>query len=288
MSRLLSCAVALLALVFAPLADGAEAGVGDRAADVLLSCNGGSPIERAQYFSFDDEDYCWYDDGWNGPGWYWCGDEWYEGYGWGGPYGWNGWGGGYYIRRYPPHGVGVWHPGAPSRRVGPGGAGAPVGPVAPGLRGGGEGPHRLGASGAPVRPALPSGALHGGEAPAFHGPSGGGKASGAEASTALAAAEASTAAGAASRSDAAAVGTAERDYRQRALSCSGQRGASPARNIRSRNRAGQLADCAASVASRVPIASRRSSCAFAAMSSIEGELASSERARRTISALLGM
>jgi len=58
--------------------------------------------------------------------------------------------------------------------------------------------------------------------------------------------------------------------------------------IRSRSRDGQLADCAASVASRVPIASRRSSCAFAAMSSNEGELASSERARRTISALLGM
>ena len=45
---------------------------------------------------------------------------------------------------------------------------------------------------------------------------------------------------------------------------------------------------AASVARRAPIASRRSSCAFAAMSSIEGELASSARARLTISALLGM
>ncbi len=57
-----------------------------------------------------------------------------------------------------------------------------------------------------------------------------------------------------------------------------------------RSQAGQLAvaHCAASVASRDPIASRRSSCAFAAMSSIEGEFASSDRARLTISLLLGM
>ena len=48
------------------------------------------------------------------------------------------------------------------------------------------------------------------------------------------------------------------------------------------------ADCAASVASRAPTASRSRSCALAAMSSIEGEFASSERARPTISALLGM
>ena len=42
------------------------------------------------------------------------------------------------------------------------------------------------------------------------------------------------------------------------------------------------------VASRAPIASRSNSCALAAISSIEGELARSERARPTISALVGM
>jgi hypothetical protein len=35
--------------------------------------------------------FCWYEDGWNGAGWYQCGYVWNKGYGWGGPYGWNGW-----------------------------------------------------------------------------------------------------------------------------------------------------------------------------------------------------
>jgi hypothetical protein len=39
--------------------------------------------------------YCWYDGGWKGPGWYWCGYPWRTGYGWGGGWGWNGWRGGH-------------------------------------------------------------------------------------------------------------------------------------------------------------------------------------------------
>jgi hypothetical protein len=39
--------------------------------------------------------YCWYDDGWQGPGWYWCGYPWRDGIGWGGPFGWRGWRGGH-------------------------------------------------------------------------------------------------------------------------------------------------------------------------------------------------
>src|SRR5450756_738055 len=27
--------------------------------------------ENVQFF-WGDHNYCWYDDGWNGPGWYWC------------------------------------------------------------------------------------------------------------------------------------------------------------------------------------------------------------------------
>jgi hypothetical protein len=34
--------------------------------------------------------YCWYDQGWKGPGWYQCGYAWRRGHGWGGPYGWHG------------------------------------------------------------------------------------------------------------------------------------------------------------------------------------------------------
>jgi hypothetical protein len=36
--------------------------------------------------------YCWYDDAWRGPGWYWCGYGYRNGFGWGGGLGWLGWG----------------------------------------------------------------------------------------------------------------------------------------------------------------------------------------------------
>ena len=51
-------------------------------------------VERAQFF-FDGRDYCWYDDGWHGPGFYWCGYAFRTGFGWGGGYGWHGWRGGH-------------------------------------------------------------------------------------------------------------------------------------------------------------------------------------------------
>lgn len=45
--------------------------------------------------------YCWYDNGWQGPGFYWCGYNFRRGYGWGGPAGWHGWrGGGWEARGY--------------------------------------------------------------------------------------------------------------------------------------------------------------------------------------------
>jgi hypothetical protein len=37
------------------------------------------------------KEYCWYDDGWNGPGWYVCGQYTVRGVGWGGGAGWHGW-----------------------------------------------------------------------------------------------------------------------------------------------------------------------------------------------------
>lgn len=51
-------------------------------------------VERAQFF-FGGRDYCWYDDGWHGPGFYWCGYAFRTGFGWGGGYGWHGWRGGH-------------------------------------------------------------------------------------------------------------------------------------------------------------------------------------------------
>ena len=50
-------------------------------------------VVKTQYI-YGGQNYCWYLNGWQGPGWYWCGYAWDEGLGWGGGYGWNGWGGG--------------------------------------------------------------------------------------------------------------------------------------------------------------------------------------------------
>jgi hypothetical protein len=47
-------------------------------------------VENVQYV-FRGRRHCWYDDGWNGPGWYWCGYRLRHGFGWGGERGWNRW-----------------------------------------------------------------------------------------------------------------------------------------------------------------------------------------------------
>ena len=53
-------------------------------------------IDASVHFYFwSGHRYCWYPDGWDGPGWYWCGYPWRDGLGWGGPFGWNGWVGGF-------------------------------------------------------------------------------------------------------------------------------------------------------------------------------------------------
>jgi hypothetical protein len=54
----------------------------------------GIDIARTVQYAWGGQDYCWYDDGWNGPGWYWCGQYLSPGIGWGGGYGWHGWRGG--------------------------------------------------------------------------------------------------------------------------------------------------------------------------------------------------
>ncbi len=55
-------------------------------------------LEKTQYV-FGGHDFCWYDNAWRGPGFYYCGAAWRRGYGWGGPVGWRGWyGGGTYWR----------------------------------------------------------------------------------------------------------------------------------------------------------------------------------------------
>jgi hypothetical protein len=47
-----------------------------------------SNIENVQFF-FGGRRYCWYSEGWQGPGWYWCGYARRRGFGWGGGHGWS-------------------------------------------------------------------------------------------------------------------------------------------------------------------------------------------------------
>src|SRR3954449_13524292 len=47
-------------------------------------------LDRVQYF-WGGKRYCWYDEGWNGSGWYWCGYSDRPKLGWGGPKGFRGW-----------------------------------------------------------------------------------------------------------------------------------------------------------------------------------------------------
>jgi hypothetical protein len=70
-------------------------------------------IEKTQ-FVFGGKEYCWYDDGWHGPGWYWCGYALRQGFGWGGAVGWHNW-----DRHHPPrlHGPGSSHNPRPSQPV---------------------------------------------------------------------------------------------------------------------------------------------------------------------------
>jgi hypothetical protein len=53
---------------------------------------------------YGGRNYCWYDDAWSGPGWYWCNYEWRNGFGWGGGYGWNSWSGGHTAGYYSGRG----------------------------------------------------------------------------------------------------------------------------------------------------------------------------------------
>lgn len=65
------------------------------------------PYQTVQYYGrryWDDEWYCFYWDGWRGPGWYLCDYEWRYGYGWGGPSGWHGWRNGVRPRGFVPRG----------------------------------------------------------------------------------------------------------------------------------------------------------------------------------------
>jgi hypothetical protein len=58
-------------------------------------------------YVFEGHRYCFYFDGWHGPGWYRCGYAFRRGLGWGGVYGWNDWSYGPYERRH--HRARIYH-----------------------------------------------------------------------------------------------------------------------------------------------------------------------------------
>src|SRR5579862_6593444 len=131
MFRKFALSFALLAATAMPLANSAEAAIADGvvAGHVQMQL----PIEDAAYV-YGGYSYCWYDEGWRGPGWYRCGYALRHGLGWGGAVGWNGWRGGVAVGAGIRRGLHVGHHGAAFR------AGARVGHhagVRVGHRGGG-------------------------------------------------------------------------------------------------------------------------------------------------------
>jgi hypothetical protein len=172
--------LALLALAPFAVANGAEAGV---IGSALFSFGRSSPAQTVQFGGSN----CYYAEGWNGRGWYQCGDEWNDGFGWIGPFNLNTFGGSA-IRRHHTRGVIVSHPPAPNpvyprleppRRLGAGGAAPSVGLGAGGVPAFARGPgfRRFGAGGVHTSPGLHAGAATvtpGFAGGGFHGGFGGG------------------------------------------------------------------------------------------------------------------
>jgi hypothetical protein len=107
--RTLTLAVAAGALLVAT-----QANAGSFPVNKLTGAETGL-VEQAAVYVFEGRRYCFYYDGWHGPGWYRCGFAWRRGYGWGGVYGWNSWTYGPWERR---HHHGDWNHRGDRGRVG--------------------------------------------------------------------------------------------------------------------------------------------------------------------------
>jgi hypothetical protein len=98
-------------------------------------------LERIQ-FLYSGRNYCWYWDGWRGPGWYWCGYAFRRGFGWGGGEGWHGWAhGGRVGHGHAFAGAGMMHGGGMHGGGMHGGGFHGGGGHGGGGHGGGHGPH---------------------------------------------------------------------------------------------------------------------------------------------------
>jgi hypothetical protein len=67
----------------------------DTAQAAQVGTSGDVRVAQIEVNIFSGRQYCWYDDAWDGPGWYQCGYSWRRGLGWGGGFGWNSWQGGH-------------------------------------------------------------------------------------------------------------------------------------------------------------------------------------------------
>lgn len=103
--RKLSITLAAAALVASVSLVGGNAQAAGVAAPngILAGIDSLNPLQNVQVYVWGGRRYCWYDDGWQGPGWYWCGYAWRRGFGWGGGYGWHGWRGGHMRREFRRH-----------------------------------------------------------------------------------------------------------------------------------------------------------------------------------------
>ncbi len=91
--------IAGIAVIWASLGASIALAMGGADRAHAMSANGAAaatmaeeplPVEPAQY-AWGGRPYCWYFEGWRGPGWYRCGNPWRRGHGWGGGHGWRGW-----------------------------------------------------------------------------------------------------------------------------------------------------------------------------------------------------
>lgn len=90
-SRKLRLTLAAGALVLGSALAGGSVQAAVIGPEVIGTPTGVDALIQPVQFRYGDRDYCWYPDGWHGPGWYWCGYGARVGFGWGGPIGWNGW-----------------------------------------------------------------------------------------------------------------------------------------------------------------------------------------------------
>ena len=78
--------VAALAAGVAMIGTGTEAAAIPALGGLRMAIDTMALTENVQLYVYEGRRYCWYDDGWRGPGWYWCGYQSRRGYGWGGGY----------------------------------------------------------------------------------------------------------------------------------------------------------------------------------------------------------